>query len=105
MPSNAMRMRGNIKCAKDGTEFKLSDAANERFLGMGVNDAAHRGPLFIDLAVNGQFVRHLVLFAFVRSFAVKIHPSYRHRPSCTVPPPPPDFGSVSTFHLCQRSEH
>src|SRR4030095_2596592 len=43
---------------------------------MGVNDAAHPRALLIDLAVNGQFVRHLVLFALVRPFAFKVHPSY-----------------------------
>src|ERR1700757_626850 len=43
---------------------------------MGVNDAAHLGPSFIDLAVNGQFIWRLVLFTLVRPFTVEVHPPY-----------------------------
>src|SRR5262249_35156040 len=67
---------GDVECAEDGTEFELSHPANERLLGMRVNDTTHIRPFLIDLAVNRQLIRYLVLFASVRPFAVEVHPSY-----------------------------
>src|SRR5262245_8967480 len=43
---------------------------------MGMNDASHFRSFLIDLAVNRQLIRYLVLFASMRSFAVEVHTSY-----------------------------
>src|SRR5215813_1805485 len=43
---------------------------------MGVNNTTHIRAFLIDLAVNRQLVRYLVLFASMRPFAVEVYTSY-----------------------------
>jgi hypothetical protein len=43
---------------------------------MGVNDTADFWTSFIQLAMNGKFVRHLIVFSQIRPVTVKIYPSY-----------------------------
>ena len=42
----------------------------------GMDDAADRMPVFVNLSMNGQFVGYLILLQLVRSLPVKVHPLY-----------------------------